>query len=64
MINGEALAVSSILQMAENRANGHPGPGHSSSSREQYRALHVATLVLLIVIADAVFSVLYYVLMK
>jgi hypothetical protein len=51
MINGEALAVSSILQMAENRANGHPGPGHSSSSREQYRALHVATLVLLIVIA-------------
>jgi hypothetical protein len=51
LIKSKALAVSSILHTADNRANGHPVPGHSSSSHEQYRALYVATLVLLIVIA-------------
>ena len=51
MIKSEALAVSSILQMAESRANGRPVPGHSSSSHEQYRALYIAMLVLPIVMA-------------
>jgi hypothetical protein len=50
MIKSGALAVSSILQMAENRANGRP-VGHASPSHEQCPALLVATLVLLIVIA-------------
>ena len=50
-MKSKALAVQSILETAENLAQRWQVPGRSPSSHEQYRALYVVTLALLIVIA-------------